>query len=102
MNHVKVVISATSKEEADQISDMMIRNELIAGTMIHSGPSRYHWDGEIVENEYFRVQGHRLAKHKEKIIEKVEEIHEDEVPIIEFTEIDGNSGFIDCIEESVK
>jgi periplasmic divalent cation tolerance protein len=99
---IKAVISATSKQEADEISDMLIQEELIAGTMIHSGPSRYHWGGEIVEKEYYRVQGHTLSRHKEEIVEKVDEMHEDDVPIIEFTEIDGNQGFLDWIEESVK
>jgi uncharacterized protein involved in tolerance to divalent cations len=100
--HIKAVISATSKEEADEISDMLIRENLIAGTMIHSGPSRYHWEGDIVEKEYFRVQGHTLEKHEEEIVEKVEEMHEDDVPIIEFTDVRGNRGFLDWIEESVR
>ncbi|MFB6116367.1 MAG: divalent cation tolerance protein CutA [Candidatus Nanosalina sp.] len=100
--YIKAVISATSKQEADRISDMLIRDNLIAGTMIHSGPSRYHWEGDIVEKEYFRVQGHTLERHKKEIIRKVEDIHEDEVPIIEFTEVDGNQGFLDWIKESVK
>lgn len=100
--YIKAVISATSKQEADEISDMLIREGLIAGTMIHSGPSRYHWDGEIVEKEYYRVQGHTLERHEDEIVEKVEEMHEDDVPIIEFTDVRGNQGFLDWIEESVK
>lgn len=99
---LKVVISSTSKDEADEISDMLVRDELIAGTMIFSGPSRYHWDGEIVEKEYFRVQGHTREENKERIIEKVEDMHSDDVPIIEFTEVEGNKGFLEWVEKSVK
>lgn len=100
--YIKAVISATSKQEADRISDMLVKRELIAGTMIFSGPSRYHWEGEIVEKEYYRVQGHTVLENKEKIIELVEDIHSDEVPIIEFTEVDGNQGFLDWVEENVR
>lgn len=99
--HVKAVISATSKEEADTISDELVEKGLIAGTLIIDGDSRYRWKGEIVEERYFNVQAYTLQKHKQAIIEAIEEIHSDETPIIEFTGIDGNQDFLDWIEESV-
>lgn len=98
--HIKAVISATSREEADEIADMLLEDNLVAGTMIFSGDSRYHWDDEIQENRYWRVQGHTLEKHKKRITERVEQMHEDEVPVIEYTEIDGNRKFLDWIEKN--
>ncbi|MFB6213356.1 MAG: divalent cation tolerance protein CutA [Candidatus Nanohaloarchaea archaeon] len=52
------------------------------------------------ENRYWRVQGHTLEKHKKEITERVEQMHEDEVPVIEYTEIDGNRKFLDWIEKN--
>ncbi|MFB6213355.1 MAG: hypothetical protein ABEJ07_02215 [Candidatus Nanohaloarchaea archaeon] len=40
--HINAVISATSREEADEIADMLLEDNLVAGTMIFSGDSRYH------------------------------------------------------------
>ena len=100
--HVKAVISATSKEEADRISDKLTEEKLVAGTFITEGDSRYHWEGEIVEETYYNISCYTLEKHKEEIIELVEDIHSDDVPIIEFTEIDGNQGFLDWIEDNTE
>lgn len=37
----QVLISATSKEEADKISDALVENKIVAGTLITKGDSRY-------------------------------------------------------------
>jgi len=39
--YCQVLISATTKEEADNISDSLVKNKLIAGSLIIKGPSRY-------------------------------------------------------------
>ena len=51
MIHCQVIISATNRDEANRISDHLTENKLVAGTMITSGPSRYWWQGKIVERE---------------------------------------------------
>jgi uncharacterized protein involved in tolerance to divalent cations len=48
----QVLISATTKKEANKISDVLIKKRLIAGSLIIKGPSRYWWKGKIVEKEY--------------------------------------------------
>jgi len=37
----QILISATTKPEADKIADMLLRKKLIAGSLIISGLSRY-------------------------------------------------------------
>lgn len=98
----QVIISATSKEEADKISDSLVTKKLIAGSLIIRGPSRYWWEGKIVEKEYFNVQAFSLLRNKDKIIEDVKKIHSDECPIIAFSIIDGNKEFLDWIKEFVQ
>ncbi|MFB6216898.1 MAG: divalent-cation tolerance protein CutA [Candidatus Aenigmatarchaeota archaeon] len=98
---IKAVISATSKEEAEKIADRLVEEGLVAGTLIVDGDSRYRWKGEIVNETYYNIQSYTLEKHKQEIIETVQELHSDETPIIEYTEIDGNQDFLDWIMENV-
>jgi periplasmic divalent cation tolerance protein len=98
----QVLISATSKKEANKISDALTKKRLIAGSLIIKGPSRYWWKGKIVEKEYFNISAFSMLKNKEKIISEVEKIHTDECPIIVFIQIDGNKEFLEWIEKSVQ
>lgn len=100
--HLKAVISATSKEEAEQICDKLLKENLVAGTLITDGDSRYHWEGEIVNETYYNINCYTLKSNKQAIIDTVREIHSDDTPIIEYTEIDGNDDFLEWIEENVK
>jgi periplasmic divalent cation tolerance protein len=98
----KVRISAGTEKEAQEISDKLIEMKLVAGTLITSGKSRYHWEGEIEQQEYFNIQAYSKEELKDKIIEEVEEMHSDDVPIIEFIEIEGNQKFLNWVKDSVK
>lgn len=98
----QVLISATNKAEANKISDNLVKEKLIAGSLIIKGPSRYWWLGEIVEKEYYNVQAFSLMKNKSKIISEVKKIHSDKCPIIAFFKMDGNDEFLKWVKESVK
>lgn len=98
----KVRISASSKEEGKKISDKLIEAQLVAGTLITSGKSRYHWEGEIEQQTYYNIQAYSLEELKQEITQKVESMHSDDVPIIEYIEIEGNQKFLDWVEDSVK
>ena len=93
MEYCQVIISATSKEEAEQLSDTLVKNRLVAGSLIVKGDSRYWWEEKIIEKEYYNVQAFSLLKNKQRIIEQVERIHSDKTPIISFSKIDGNDKF---------
>jgi periplasmic divalent cation tolerance protein len=98
----QVIISATSKEESNAISDRLVTKKLIAGALILKGPSRYWWNGEIVEKEYHNIQAFSLTKNKSDIITEVKKLHSDECPIIAFFDMDGNEEFLDWVKESVE
>lgn len=98
----KVLIDATNSKEANMISDVLIRQKLIAGSLIIKGPSRYWWKGEIVEKEYYNIQAFSLMKNKPRIISEVKKIHSNKCPIIAFFKMDGNDEFLNWIKESVK
>ena len=97
----QVLISATTREEANKISDNLVEKKLIAGSLIIKGPSRYWWEGRIIEKEYYNIQAFSLMKNKSNIISEVKKIHSDKCPIIAFFKIDGNKEFLEWIRESV-
>ena len=98
----QVLISATTKNEADRIIDKLLGKRLIAGGLITKGPSRYFWEGKVEEKEYFNISAFSLMKNKKSIISEVEKIHLDKAPIIAFIKIDGNDRFLKWIEKEVK
>lgn len=100
-SYCQVLISATSRKEANNISDLLIKKKLIAGSLILKGPSRYWWKGKIVEEEYYNISAFSLIKNKNTIISSIKEIHKDECPIIAFFEMDGNIEFLNWIKENV-
>lgn len=100
--YCQVLISATTRKEANAISDLLVKKKLIAGSLLLKGPSRYWWEGRIVEKEYYNVQAFTLARHKKKIIDEVKGVHSDQCPIIAFFALDGNKDFLRWIEESVR
>ena len=100
--YCQVTISATSKKEANSISNLLVRKKLLPGTLIIHGPSRYWWKGKIVEKIYYNVEGFTVRKHKAGIIHEVKKIHSDTCPIITFVPIEGNREFLTWIRESVR
>jgi uncharacterized protein involved in tolerance to divalent cations len=96
-----IVISATSREEADRISEVLVEKRLIAGSLILKGDSRFWWKGKVENEPYWNVHAYSLLKNKQRITEEVEGMHKDEVPIIAFLMIDGNEKFLDWIREEI-
>ncbi|MBI4126278.1 MAG: divalent-cation tolerance protein CutA [Deltaproteobacteria bacterium] len=101
-SYVQVIISATSKREAERIATALVRKRLVAGTLIVKGDSRYWWNKKIVRKTYWNIQAFSLRRFKTKIIASVKKLHSDECPIIAFTKIDGNREFLKWVKESVK
>jgi len=97
-----ITISATDRQEADLIADTLLTKKLISGALILNGPSRYWWQGKIDEQVYYNISCYSLMKNKDEIISEVKKVHKDKVPIIAFSEIDGNKDFLEWIKESVK
>jgi periplasmic divalent cation tolerance protein len=99
--YCQVLISATTKEEANTISDALIKAKLVSGCLITHGPSRYWWEGSIVEQEYYNISAFSLFKNKTQIISEINKYHSDKCPIIAFFAIDGNQEFLDWIKNIV-
>ena len=99
--YLQVLISAASKEQADEILDSLLNKKLVAGGLILKGPAKFWWKGKIVASEYYNISSFTVDKHKETIIAAVKKVSIEEVPIITFTQFQGNKELIKWIEESV-
>ena len=100
-DYVQALISSPTREEANLFSDTLVREKLVAGCLIKEGSSRYWWEGQIVEKTYWNVEAFTITANKPSIIATIEEIAQDECPIIAFFELDGNAKFLGWISESV-
>lgn len=101
-NYLHVLISAESKEQADQILDALVVKKIVSGGLISHGPARFWWNGEITEMEYYNISTFTVAKKRDVLIEEVERISVEQVPIIAISAIDGNKKFLDWISSSVE
>lgn len=98
---LKATISATSEAEADRLSRDLVERRLLAGTFVTSGDSRYWWNGQVCEATYYNVEGYTTRRHREQIIGVVEGESDDDVPIVEFVEVDGSRVFRDWVAGAV-
>ena len=101
--YLRVIISATSEEEANKILEMMVNKHLAAGGKYTKGDSIFWWEDKIDRKPYYDISAFTLKNKKEEIISEVEKIHSDKVPVIHFYKIDyGIKDFLKWIEEYVK
>ena len=103
VEYLRVLISATTREEAKEILKKLVENKLIAGGLITDGLSNHWWDGKVDEATYYNLSAFTVYENKDKIIVEVERIHKDKTPIVAFFRIDyGNDAFLRWIEENSK
>jgi uncharacterized protein involved in tolerance to divalent cations len=103
MNYYRVLISATSQEEAEKITEILLQDHLIAGGFIFEGLSIHWWQEKIDREKYWNISAFTKIEHKEDLIDKVRKNHQDEVPGIVFFKIDdANQDFLDWIEDNIK
>lgn len=99
--HYRALISAPDKEQCDAILDSLLLKKIVAGGLITHGPSRYWWDGQIAEQDYYNISVFIPADKKEVLIAEVRKISNDETPIIALFPMEGNQDFLDWVDSSV-
>lgn len=101
LKHYRALISAPDEAQARQILDALLIQKIVAGGLISHGPSRYWWDGEIVEQDYYNISIFIPASNRERLIQTVRSISSDETPIVALFPMDGNQDFLDWVDSSV-
>jgi len=100
--YLHVLISAENKEQADLILDALVVKKIVSGGLISHGPARFWWDGEITEMDYYNISTFTVTANRNALIEEVERVSVEEVPIVAISAMDGNKKFLDWISSSIE
>ena len=102
-NYFIVFVTASDDNEANKISDAILKEKLCACVNITKEVSSIYWWGGKLESSSEILMIIKTRKDKiEKLIEKVKEIHSYEVPeIIAVPIIYGNEDYLNWIEVSL-
>jgi periplasmic divalent cation tolerance protein len=103
MEHIVVLITTPSKEEAEKIANYLVENHIVACVnIVEKVNSVFFWQGNIEKAE----ESLMIIKTKKgvfkKLIEEVRKMHSYTVPeIIALPIIDGFEDYLKWIEETV-
>lgn len=98
MTYYRVLVSAPTLEEARELQLKLVEEKLLAGGLITSGESTFWWENKLTIKNYWNISGFTKEGLSSAIINRVNELSSDEVPIIAFFKIDiGNPEFLDWI-----
>lgn len=100
--YYQVAISAENKEQVGKILNSLLQKKLVTGGQIINAPARFLWKGRITDMDYFNIQSFTTEKHKEAIILDVKQNSIEEVPMISFIEIYGNTELLELINKTLE
>ena len=99
--YLQVWISAETKKQADKTLNNLLNKKLVTGGQFIKAPARFLWKGKIVNMNYYSITSFTIEKNKKAIISEVNKTSEEEVPMIQFVEFDGNRELLKWIEETL-
>ena len=106
MNSSKYCLITTTfenKEEANKISEILLKKRLVSCSQISSITSSYHWKGKIEHEEEFLLQMKSKTSLYKEIESEILKYHSYEAPQIIMYEIkDGYSEYLKWIDDETK
>ena len=102
-DHVQVLTTAGSEEEAGRIASLLVERRLAACVQV-VGPitSRYRWQGTIEEEREWQCLAKTTAAAYEAVEAAIREVHSyDEPEVIATPIVAGSAGYLAWIEENV-
>lgn len=106
MNSSKYCLITTTfenKEEANKISEILLKKRLVSCSQISSITSSYHWKGKIEHEEEFLLQMKSKTSLYKEIESEILKYHSYETPQIIMYEIkDGYSEYLKWIDDETK
>lgn len=100
---IMITTTFDNKEEANEISELLLKERLVSCCQLSNITSSYHWKGKIEHTEEYILQ----MKSKKELYKEIEKVilenHSYETPqIIAYDIIDGYKGYLNWIEEETK
>ena len=99
--YYEVFISAETQEQADTILNSLLEKKLATGGQFLKAPARFLWKGAIVDMSYVTITSFTTADKKDALIQDVESISTEDVPMIRFNTIDVNPKLAAWIDETL-
>jgi periplasmic divalent cation tolerance protein len=101
---MRVVFSTCPTDKADYISDELLNSQLVACiNIIPLVKSKYWWEGKIQTDDESLLIIKTSDELMDKLIVKIKEIHNYQVPeIISFEIKEGNKDYLDWMKEVLK
>lgn len=102
-DHVQVMTTAGSEEEAGRIASLLVERKLAACVQV-VGPitSRYRWQGKVEEEREWQCLAKTTAAAYERVEAAIREVHSYEEPEIIATPIvAGSAGYLAWIDANV-
>jgi periplasmic divalent cation tolerance protein len=92
-----------NKDEANKISELLLKERLVSCCQLSNITSSYHWKGKIEHTEEYLLQ----MKSKKELYKEIEKVildnHSYETPqLIAYDITYGYKGYLDWIEEETK
>jgi periplasmic divalent cation tolerance protein len=103
-SYVIVLVTASSKQEAESISQKLLEQKLIACANI-VGPvsSHFHWKGKVERSEEFLVLMKSRLDLFEELSSSVKALHSYEVPeILALPVVAGSKSYLEWLAGSLK
>ena len=101
--YIMITTTFENKEEANKISELLLKERLVSCCQISNITSSYHWKGKIEHTEEYLLQ----MKSKKELYNQIEKIilenHSYETPqLVAYDIIDGYKEYLNWIEGETK
>ena len=101
--YIMITTTFDNKNEANKISDLLLKERLVSCCQISNITSYYHWKGKIEHTEEYLLQ----MKSKKELYNQIEKIilenHSYETPqLVAYDIIDGYKEYLNWIGEETK
>lgn len=102
MQIYEVFISAETKQLADKIIDSLISKKLATGGQLTESPAKFLWKGEVTEMNYVTVTSFTTDSKRQALIEDVEAMSEEEVPMVRFVPVETNEKLANWVQQTLE
>ena len=101
--YIMITTTFDNKDEANKISELLLKERLVSCCQISNITSSYYWKGKIEHTEEYLLQ----MKSKKELYNQIEKIilenHSYETPqLVVYDIIDGYKGYLNWIGEETK
>ncbi len=101
--YILVTTACSSKEEAEKIVNILLKNRLISGGQITKINSTYWWQDKIISSNEFLIQMKSKKILFREIEKEIKKNHSYEVPeIVCYDILNGNKEFLNWIDKETK